>query len=182
MVAELSSDEFAELEGIDPEMADLVRAQSLLTAGRTSEAQILARQYPDSDGALRIRVAALVNQGKAADAISALETYATRHGAESLLLQAAVVALSSGLTDEASRLGALVASSLDPTRRRTGREILVDIAARQGNWKTVLSETRRLLDDEMVAESDPERDASVGEIPVDPGTRLPPATPDAGGI
>ena len=161
MVAELSSDEFAQLEGIDPEMADLVRAQSLLTAGRTSEAQILARQYPDSDGALQIRVAALVNQGKAADAISALETYATRYGAEGLLLQAAVVALSSGLTDEAFRLAARVASSLDPTRRRAGREILIDVASRQGNWETVLSETRRLLDDEAVAQADPERDASV---------------------
>jgi len=160
MVAELSSEEFARLEGIDPETADLIRAQSFLTAGRTSEAQILARRY-DSDAALQIRVEGLVNQGKTADAIKALEIHAARHGGEHFLLQAAVIALSSGLDAEASRLATPIASSDDPGRRKVAREILTDAASRGGEWETVLAETHRLLNDEPVAEADPDRDANA---------------------
>ena len=160
MVAELTSEEFARLEGIDSETADLIRAQSFLTAGRLSEAQILSRRY-DSDAALQIRVEGLVNQGKVADAISALEIHAARHGGERFLLQAAVIALSSGLASEASRLATPIASSDDPSRRRAAREILTDAASRRREWKSVLAETHRLLSDEAAADADPDKDANA---------------------
>lgn len=163
MVAELSDSELAQLEQLDTAMADLIRAQSFLTAGRISQAQILARRHPDSDGALQIRVGCLLSQGKTTDAVSALEIYAVRHSDERFLLQAALLALSSGAVGEASRLAGRVASSNDPARRRTAREILIDAASSQGDCETVLAEARRLLSDEAVAESDPARDASLAK-------------------
>jgi len=158
MATELSSDELGRLERIDAEIADLVQARSFLKAGRTTEAQILARQY-DSDGAIQIRVDALVGQGRHADAISALERHA-RRGGERFLLQAAVVALSADLVDEVSRLASRVTSSMEPARRRAAHEILIDAASRRGDWETILSETRVLLDDIEIAEGDADRDAS----------------------
>ena len=160
MVTELSSEELGLLDQLDAESADLIRAQAFLTAGRTSEAQILARQY-ESDAAIQIRVDCLVSQGRNVDAISALEAHVARHGGEHFLLQAAVIALSSGITDEASRLASRVTSSIDAARRRAAREILIDIAARQGNWEAILGETQRLLSDDEVAEADANRAASA---------------------
>ena len=161
MVAELSDSELARLERLDAEMADLIRAQSFLTAGRISQAQILARRYPDSDGALQIRVSCLLSQGKTTDAISALETCAARRGDERFLLQAALLAMSSDTAEEASRLAGRVASSNDPGRRRTAREILIDAASSRGDWDTVLAEARRLASDQAVAEADPGREESL---------------------
>lgn len=162
MISELGSDELSQLEQIDAEMADLIRAQSFLTAGKTSEAQILARQY-DSDPAIQIRVDALVSQGKHIDAIRALETHASKHGGERPLLQAAVIALSADLPDEAARLASRVTSSAEPTRRRAAHEILIDAASRRADWGTILSEARILLDDAELAEADTDRDASANK-------------------
>ena len=161
MVAELSDSELARLQRLDAEMADLIRAQSFLTAGRISQAQILARRYPDSDGALQIRVSCLLSQGKTTDAVSALETYAARRSDERFLLQAALLAMSSGAAEQASRLAGRVASSNDPARRKTAREILIDAASSRGDWDTVLIEARRLASDQAVAEADPDREKSL---------------------
>jgi nucleoside phosphorylase len=161
MVATLSDDEFARLEKLDPEIADVIRAQSFMTAGRTSEAQILARRYPDNDAAVQIRAEGLMSQGKVAEAVGVLETHGARHGEERLIVQAATIALTSGLTEEANRLAALVASSIDPSRRRMSGEIIIDAASRRSDWDRVLRETRRLLEDESIAEADPDRDVSV---------------------
>lgn len=161
MVTELNETELDQLKRLDAEMADLIKAQSLLTAGQVGQAQILARRYPDSDGALQMRVSCLLSQGKTADAVTALETYATRHDDERFLMQAALLALSSAADEEASRLAGLVASSSNPARRKVAHEILMDLAARQGNWETVLAETRRLDSDQAIAEADPTRDASL---------------------
>jgi nucleoside phosphorylase len=162
MSSELSSDELGQLEQIDAEMADLIRARSFLTAGKATEAQVLARQH-DSDPAIQLRVDALVSQGKHADAIRALENHASRNGGERPLLQAAMIALSADHPDEAARLTARVASSAEPTRRRAAHEILIDAASRQARWETVLSEARILLDDTEIAEADPDRDASAAK-------------------
>jgi hypothetical protein len=161
MVTELSKSELTRLERLDAEMADLIRAQSLLTAGEISQAQILARRYPDSDGALQIRVNCLLSQGKTTDAVTALETYATRHRDERFMVQAALLAHSAGDDEEASRLAARIASSNDPARRKIAREILIDVASRHGNWESVLAETHRLISDEAIAETDPAREASL---------------------
>ena len=161
MVAELSDSELARLHRLDAEMADLIRAQSFLTAGRISQAQILARRYPNSDGALQLRVSCLLSQGKTTDAVSALETYAARCGDERFLLQAALLAMSSGAAEEASRLAGSVASSNDPARRKTAREILIDAASSRGDWDTVLAEARRLASDQAAAEADPDLDKSL---------------------
>lgn len=161
MATELSEDELARLEALDAEAADLVRAQSLLTAGSISQAQVLARRYPYSDGALQIRVGCLLSQGKTADAIDALAAYATRQNDERFLLDASVLALSSGAADEASRLARRLASSNNAARRRAAREVLIDAASSQADWETVLSEARRLCMDEAVAEADPAREASM---------------------
>jgi len=163
MADQLSEDELARLEALDGEAADLVRAQSFLTAGRTSQAMILARRYPDSDGAVQIRVDHLLSQGKTADAIKALETYAVRQNDERFLLDASVLALSSGAADEAARLARRLASSNNAARRRTAGEVLIDTASSQADWETVLSEARKLLGDEAVAEADPARGTSLGK-------------------
>jgi nucleoside phosphorylase len=160
MVTTLSDRELGLLDQLDAESADLIRAQAFLTAGRTSEAQILARQY-ESDAAIQIRVDCLVSQGRSADAIRALETHVDRRGGEHFLLQAAVIALSADITDEASRLASRVTSSSNAARRRAAHEILIDIAARQGKWEVILSETQRLLSDDEIAESDASRAAST---------------------
>ena len=161
MVTELTGSELARLAGLDAELADLVRAQSLLTAGQVSQAQILARRYPDSGGALSIRVNCLLSQGMTAEAVAALETYATRHRDERFMVQAALLAFSSGADDDASRLATRVASGNDPARRRIAREILIEVASRRRDWEGVLAETRRLINDDVVAETDPARDASL---------------------
>lgn len=161
MVAELSDSELARLEQLDAEMADLIRAQSFLTAGRISQAQILARRYPDSDGALQIRVSCLLSQGRTIDAVRALETYAARRDDERFLLQAALLAMSSGSRVDASRLAGHVASSNDPARRKTAREILIDAASSRGDWDTVLTEARRLTTDKAIAETDADREKSL---------------------
>jgi len=161
MVAELGEGELARLGRLDAEMADLIRAQSFLTAGRVSQAQILARRYPDSDGALQIRVGCLLSQGRTSDAVGALETYAARRGDERFLLQAALLAMSSGTAEEAARLAAGVASSNVPARRKTAREVLIDAASSRGDWDAVLAEARRLAGDPDIAEADPDRGESL---------------------
>jgi nucleoside phosphorylase/tetratricopeptide (TPR) repeat protein len=161
MVTRLSDSELSRLAQLDAELADLIRAQSLLTAGQISQAQILARRYPDSDGALQIRVNCLLSQGKTADAIIALERYAIRRSDERFSVQAALLAYSSGANDEASRIAGHLASSNDPARRRIAREILIDVASRRGDWESVLVEADRLIGDDVVTEADPARDASL---------------------
>ncbi len=161
MVTELSESELTRLGQLDAELADLIRAQSLLTAGQISQAQILARRYPDSDGALQIRVACLLSQGMTADAITALERYATRRSDERFSVQAALLAYSSGADDEASRIAGHIASSNDPARRKIAREILIELSSKQGDWENVLAEARRLANDDLVSETDPAREASL---------------------
>ena len=162
MLAPLDEGELSQLEALDSEIADLIRAQSLLTIGKVAQAQILARRYPDSDGALQIRVACLMHQGRTTDAVSAVERFAVRHNHdERHLFNAALLAHSSGTTDDAVRLAQRVASSTDAARRRTVREILIDAASRREDWGTVLDQTHRLIVDEEIAESDPNRDASL---------------------
>jgi hypothetical protein len=46
LVATLDEDELAQLDALDPENADMYRAQSLLSVGDVAQAQILARRYP----------------------------------------------------------------------------------------------------------------------------------------
>jgi hypothetical protein len=163
MVAELGDGELGLLRQLDPEMADMVQAQSFLTAGRVSQAQLLARRYPDSDAALQIRVSCLLSLDKAPDAVSALESYATRRADERFLLQAALLALSSGAAAEAARLARRLASGNDPVRRRAAREILIDAASSRGDWDTILAEARRLVGDQAVADADPERGKSLSK-------------------
>ncbi|MEY9855074.1 nucleoside phosphorylase/tetratricopeptide (TPR) repeat protein/DNA-binding transcriptional ArsR family regulator [Catenulispora sp. GAS73] len=164
MVADLADDELALLEERDAEIADLIRARSFLKAGEISRAQVLARCYPDSEAALHIRVECLRTSGRTAEAIAALESFATRHHHdERLLLNAAVLALSTGAADEAVRLARIVASSLDPVRRRTAREIMLDVASSGGDWDGVLEQTYRLIGDVAIDESDPNRANSVAK-------------------
>jgi len=56
------------------------------------------------------------------------------------VLQAALLALSAGAGEDASRLAAQIASSNDPYRRRIGREILIETASRREDWQAVLAE------------------------------------------
>ena len=162
MVASVDESELSELEAIDAETADLIRAQQMLTVGKVTQAQIIARRYPDSDGALQIRVACLMRQGMTAEAISAVENFAVRHNHdERHLLDAALLAHTSGTVEDAARLAHRVASSTDAVRRRTAQEILIDAASRREDWDAVLDQTRRLIGDDAIAESDPNRDASL---------------------
>ncbi|MDJ0345042.1 hypothetical protein QMK19_14295 [Streptomyces sp. H10-C2] len=162
LVATLDEDELSQLHALDSESADMVRAQSLLSGGNVTQAQILARRYPDSDAALQIRVQALMHQGKAADAVKALERFAVRHGHdERHLLEGAYLALTSGTVDDAERLASSLASSADAARRRTAREILLETASRREDWNAVLDQTRRLIADNEIAEGDPNRDDSL---------------------
>lgn len=162
LVATLDEDELAQLDALDPENADMYRAQSLLSVGDVAQAQILARRYPDSDVALQIRVQALMYQGKTTDAVKALERFAVRHGHdERHLLQAAHLALTSGNVDNAERLATGLASSTDAARRRTAREFLLEAASRREDWDAVLDQARRLIADNEIAEGDPTRDDSL---------------------
>lgn len=162
MVAELTSGELAVLERLDIPNADLIRARSLLTAGQVTQAQILARRYPDWDAALHLRVDILLSQGRTTDAIAALEAFATQRGpGERLLLEAAMLALSDGASDEAVRLAGRVAASTDATRRRMAGEILIDTASERGDWEEVLVHTGRLIGDDLIAEADPTRPESL---------------------
>ena len=161
MVTELNDGELARLKQLNPEMADLIRAQSLLTAAQISQAQILARRHPNSGGALQIRVSCLLSQGKTSDAISALETFATRHDDERFLVQAALLALTSAANEDAFRLAGRIASSSNPDRRKVAHEILLDLAAKRGDWETALAETHRLISDKAIAEADTSRDRSL---------------------
>jgi len=161
-IAPVDESELAQLQAIDAETADLIRAQQLLTVGKITQAQIIARRYPDSDVALHIRVDCLMRQGMTAEAISAVENFAARHNHdERQLLNAALLAHSSGTAEDAARLAHRVASSTDEVRRRTAREILVDAASRREDWDAVLDQTRQLIGDDAIAESDPNRDASL---------------------
>ncbi|MFJ5220564.1 hypothetical protein ACIP98_38520 [Streptomyces sp. NPDC088354] len=162
MVATLKEDELSRLQDLDPESADMVRAKTLLSVGKISQAQILARRYPDSDAALQIRVDALLHQGKTTEAVSALERFSAQHAHdERHLLQAAILALRSGSTHDAERLARAVASSTDPSRWRTAREILIAAASRREDWHTVLEQARRLIDTADIAEADPNREESL---------------------
>jgi nucleoside phosphorylase/DNA-binding transcriptional ArsR family regulator len=161
LVATLNEDELSQLDALDSECADMVRAQSLFSVGNITQAQALARRYPDSDAALQVRVEALIHQGKTTDAVKALELFAVRHGYdERRLLQAALLAHTSGIVDDAERLARHLASSSDATRRRTAREILLQTVSRREDWNAVLDQTRRLIADEGIAEGDPNRDDS----------------------
>ena len=161
MVSELTADDIAALRELDPEVADVIHAQSLLTAGRTNEAQILVRRYPTSHPALQIRVEALRVQGRATEAIQALERHASRYGEEHLLVQAATLAMHSGLSVEAVRLSQEGIASGDPRRRRISHEILIDAAQRDSDWKRVIRQVRGLLDDDEIASSDPDRTENI---------------------
>ena len=161
MVDALNEVELSRLEKFDSEIANIIRAQTFLTAGRTNEAQVLARQYPDNDVAVQIRVEGLLSQGKVSDAIAILEKHGKKHGEDHLLIRAAIVALTSGMADEASRLALLTSTSVEPSQRRMSGEILLDVASANANWEQVLIETNRLLNDVTFANSDPEREKSV---------------------
>ncbi|MGW8879580.1 phosphorylase family protein [Streptomyces mirabilis] len=162
LVAPLDQDELSQLEALDPESADMVRAQEHLSVGNVTQAQILARRYPDSDAALHIRVQALMHQGKAADAVKALERFALRHGHdERHLLSAALLALTSAALDDAERLASSLAASTDAARQRTAREILLEAASRREDWNAVLNQAQRLTADHEIAEGDPNRDTSL---------------------
>lgn len=162
LVAPLDEDELSQLEALDRESADMVRAQEHLSVGNVTQAQILARRYPDSDAALHIRVQALMHQGKAADAVKALERWALRHGHdERHLLSAAHLALTSASMDDAERLASGLAASTDAARRRAAREILLEAASRREDWNAVLNQAQRLIADHEMAEGDPNRDASL---------------------
>jgi hypothetical protein len=163
MVTTLGEDEFARLEEVDPEVADVIRAQAFMTAGRVSEAQVLARRYPDNDAAVLIRVEGYLSQGKVSEALEALETYGVRHSEDQFFLRAASLAIGSDMPNEALRLAALVVSSSDLARRRAARELIVDAASRLGDWDRVLTETRRLIEDDDLATSDPDRETNLAK-------------------
>ncbi|MFF7476954.1 hypothetical protein [Streptomyces sp. NPDC008092] len=161
MVDALGDAELPLLDSFDAETADLIRAQSLLAVGDVDQAQILARRYPDSDVALKIRVDGLVLQHDTSGALSALERFAEAHNHdERHLLGAVLLAHNHGLLDDAERLAKRLTSSDDAVRRRTAREILLDTAARRGAWTTMLEQTQRLLTDDEIAEADPDHEAS----------------------
>jgi nucleoside phosphorylase len=157
MVAELTAEELAMIEGFDRQTADLIRAQAHVTAGRGAEAQVLARRYASSEAAVQIRAEVLLAEGKTPDAVRLFEAHAEQHNDERFLVQAATLALSADLVDEAERLARLLAGTRDPNRRRIAGEVLVDTASRARNWDRVLTETRRLIEDTQIANSDPDR-------------------------
>ncbi|MFE7172591.1 hypothetical protein [Streptomyces sp. NPDC057616] len=162
LVATLDENELSQLQALDAESADMVRAQEHLSVGNVTQALILARRYPDSDAALHIRVQVLLHQGKAADAVKALERFALRHGHdERHLLSAALLAMTSAALEDAERLASSLAASTDATRRRTAREILLEAASRREDWNAALNQAQRLITDEEIAEGDPNRDASL---------------------
>ena len=180
MVAPLDESELSRLEALDAETADLIRAQSLLTVGKVTQAQILARRYPDSDGALQIRVACLMQQGRTADAISAVENFAVHHNHdERHLLNAALLAHSSGTTEDAARLAQRVASSTDAVRRRTAREILIDPASRAGTGTAGLGRDPPAHHRRRDRRSRPDPRREPHQVPLGTGTRVAPAPPDA---
>ena len=145
------------IEGFDRQTADLIRAQAHVTAGRGAEAQVLARRYASSEAAVQIRAEVLLAEGKTPDAVRLFEAHAEQHNDERFLVQAATLALSADLVDEAERLARLLAGTRDPNRRRIAGEVLVDTASRARNWDRVLTETRRLIEDTQIANSDPDR-------------------------
>ncbi len=160
MVAELTPEDEQHLVGLDEETRNLIRAQSMISAGQGTEAQILMRQYDKTVTGLQINVEVLVSQGRMEEAVAALEEYATRHGEERLLLQGAGLAMSAGLLTEAERLAARVSASHDIARRRISLEILIDIAQQRGDWPRVITETRRLLSDAERDNDDPDWEAA----------------------
>ncbi len=145
MVSELRAEDEVHLNGLDDTTRNLVQAQSLVMAGRGAEARALMRPHRGSFPELQISVEVLVSQGRTKEAVDALEGYATHHGEERLLLQAAGLARSAGLLDDAERLASRVAAGQDQIRRRTGIEMLVDIAQQRGDWPRTIQETGRLL-------------------------------------
>lgn len=157
MVAELTEEEQAMVEAFDRQIADLIRAQAHVTAGRGAQAQVLARRYASSEAAVQIRAEVLLAEGKTADAVKLFEAHAEQHGDERFLVQAATLALSADLVDEAERLARLLAGSRHPNRRRIAGEVLIDTASRTRHWEHALVETRRLIDDTQIDSSDPER-------------------------
>jgi nucleoside phosphorylase len=161
-VQELTDGELGRLTELDAETADVVRAQSLLTAGKTNQALILARRYPHSDAALQIRVGCLLNEGKTTDAITAMETFAERHHHdEHHRLGAAALAVTSGLNHDAVRLAGPLAASSNALRRKSAREILIDAASRSEDWNEILTHTQRLIDDESLDDADATRQTNL---------------------
>jgi nucleoside phosphorylase len=157
MVEEPTDAEIAVVEGFDRQTADLIRAQAHATAGRGTQAQILARRYPSSEAAVQIRVQVLLAEGQTAEAIQTLEDHAAQHDDERFLEQASMLALSADRVDDAERLARQLAGSRDPHRRRVAGEVLVETASRMANWDRVLTESRRLIDDAEIAANDPDR-------------------------
>lgn len=157
MVAELTEEELAMVEGFDRQIADLIRAQAFVTAGRGAQAQVLARRYASSEAAVQIQAEVLLGEGRTEDAVKLFEAHAEQHNDERFLVQAATLALSADSVDEAERLARLLSGSGDPNRRRIAGEVLVDTASRTRHWERVLVETRRLIDDTQIDSSDPER-------------------------
>jgi nucleoside phosphorylase/tetratricopeptide (TPR) repeat protein len=131
----------------DPEAADVVRAAERIRAGRYDEALLLARRHPHSIDALHVGVDALLSAGRPADAVEVLETAARRRGEEELLTQAADIAIQAGMFDKAERLASVGIGSIDVHRQRISRRMLLDLAARRGDWQEVAEQASRLLDD-----------------------------------
>jgi nucleoside phosphorylase len=161
MVAELTDEELAMIDGFDRQTADLIRAQAHATAGRGAQAQVLARRYGSSEAAVQIRAEVLLSEGRTSEAVKLFEAHAEQHDDERFLVQAATLALSADLVDEAERLARLLTGSGDPNRRRIAGEVLVDTASRTRHWERVLAETRRLIDDAQIESTDPDRAAHL---------------------
>jgi len=68
LIEEPTDAEIELVEGFDRVTADLIRAQGHATAGRTLQAQLIARRYRPSGATVEIRVELLLADGKIAEA------------------------------------------------------------------------------------------------------------------
>lgn len=131
----------------DVQTADLIEATSALSDGRLQDAHRLARQYPDSEIAVEIRVNALLNDGRAEAAVTLLDSHGIQRGDDVLRLNAMMHAGQAGLTEIAEKIAAELVGTSKGQVRQQAMEAKLHLARRSRRWAEVTALARQMLDE-----------------------------------
>lgn len=137
-----------ELDSLEPDLADLFRAQSARANGRTGEAISLLRRHAGRSEYCAVALAhAYASEDRVDDAVAELRQAADRFQRPRLLLGAAESLLRHGRPADAREVAhpALALLPVDHPDRRHARELLLAAAQSMHDWRSMEIEARQLI-------------------------------------
>jgi nucleoside phosphorylase len=124
---------------------DLIEAAIALGESRPEDALVLTRKYPDSEMAIALRVAALIEGGQISKAVLLLDQQGVLRGDHSMRIDAAMTADRYGLDEEADRIATEVLPAVEGHLATMARQVKMYAARRRCNWAEVVNQARALV-------------------------------------